>query len=87
LRFNFIYPYQSRLFKNFKVFKASFKLYRLIKIQAILGNTFGEARITPRSATTFPTRTYNLQLLFSGFGTPNAATNSESSHGFSWWID
>jgi len=84
LRLNFIYPYQSRLFKNFKVFKASFKLYKLIKIQGILGNTFGEARITPpRSATTFPTRTYNLQLLFSGFGTPNAVTNSESSHGFS----
>jgi hypothetical protein len=30
-------------------------------LQGILGNTFGEARITPpRSATTFPTRTYNL---------------------------
>jgi len=84
LSLNFIYPYQSRLFKNFKVFKASFKLYRLSKIQGILGNTFGEARITPpQSATAFPTRTYNLQLLFSGFGTPNAATNSESSHGFS----
>jgi len=84
LRHNFICPYQSRPFKNFKVSKTLFKLCRLIKIQKILGNTFGEARIIPpRSAITSLTRIYNLQLLFFGFGTPNVVTNYGSSRGFS----
>jgi len=56
----------------------------LIKIQRILGNTFGEARIIPpRRAIIFFTRIYNLQLLFFGFGTPNVVTNYRSSRGFS----
>jgi len=80
---SFIFLSQNKHIKSFKAFKIIFKQFKFIIIQKILGNTFGETRLTlPQSSTISLTRTSNLLLRSSRFGIPDVPISSGSSPGF-----
>ena len=80
---SFISLSQNKHIKSFKAFKIIFKQFKFITIQKILGNTFGETRLTlPQSFTISLTRTSNLLLRSSRFGIPDVPISSGSSPGF-----